>query len=351
MKTTSIMVLACLISGCGETNNGSQDVLILNEPTIQDPDLNRAASNNCEGCETETCEPVSDGESVQNDEERLSLNLYDPRDNEYAWRKTRGSLNPDEDVVFYWSGYIYNLIAKDPDDYRRSGVINFAEPLFRFEGFNVARIVEQFPGEYMMLSREVSVYQHPRTGRIIDCWTNSIHPERMQTRVLHVANDPVNFSTGGADFVQLGDRISFFSDILLSYRSPLAGVDEYESFSASDVYQSSELFNFIVDMDDLENPNIESAPVEISWTRVGQYLPWMQMGDTPGHLVYHVRGYKMLGGVDELPSELLNWTMNEAGTEFLTSPQSAPANYTPNATTWRVFESKLNDGTYSSDCP
>ena len=57
--------------------------------------------------------------------------------------------------------------------------------------------------------------------------------------------------------------------------------------------------------EDLEDTTIRSAPVNISWTRVGQYLPWMQMGDRPGKLVYHVRGYKVLKGLEALPPKLL----------------------------------------------
>ena len=167
---------------------------------------------------------------------------------------------------------------------------------------------------------------------------------------MHVANDPVNYGVGETDFVELGDRISFFSDIILSYRSPLAGVAEYEAFSAGDVYQTSELFNYIVARKDLEDERVLSAPVEISWTRVGQYLPWMQMGDTRGYLVYHVRGYKVLGGVDELPGPLVEWTRNVAGEKFLKSPSFIPASYEPNETTWRVFRNALESGDYTPEC-
>ena len=114
--------------------------------------------------------------------------------------------------------------------------------------------------------------------------------------------------------------------------------------------QRVELFNFIVSRDDLENEDVLSAPVEISWTRVGQYLPWMQMGDRPGHLIYHVRGYKVLGGVSELPGQLLNWTQTVAGERFLRSPEFIPQSYQPNATSWRVFREALDSGAYSAEC-
>ena len=58
---------------------------------------------------------------------------------------------------------------------------------------------------------------------------------------MHVANDPVKFGVGEVNYTELGDQVSFFS-VLLAYRSPLADRDVFAPFSASDVYQSNELF-------------------------------------------------------------------------------------------------------------
>ena len=276
------------------------------------------------------------------------LNLQNDSDNLYAWRKTRASLDPEQEVVFYWVGYIYELTRANPGNYPRPGAPTFESPLFRFEGFNVARFAEVSPGSYEMLSREVSVYQDPNSGEILDCWRSPLIPGRPSLRVLHVANDPVNFGVGPVSFVELGERVSFFSDVLLAYRSPLAG--GYDDFSASDVYQSNELFNFYVDRISLEDESVLSAPVEISWSRVGQYLPWMQMGSEEGQLIYHVRGYKVLDGVEGLPQELLDWTRTVAGERFLHAPEEIPASYQPNATTWRVFKETLDSGAYTPSC-
>lgn len=277
------------------------------------------------------------------------VNLANSADNLYAWRKTRASLDPEEEVVFYWQGYIYNLTEKDPSDYP-GGPPSFESPLFKFEGFNVARFAEVGNNSYEMLSREVSVYKNPNTGAIIDCWRNALVPGAPSVSVMHVINDPVNFGVGTVEYNTLGDRVSFFSDILLAYRSPLAGNPAYADYSASDVYQSNELFNFYVSKKDLENPEIKSAPVEISWTRVGQYLPWMQMGDRPGKLVYHVRGFKVAGGVDALPAALKTWTVDVAGEKFMHAPETVPTTYSPNATTWRVFKEILDNGSYQPSC-
>lgn len=281
----------------------------------------------------------------------VPLDLRSAKDNLYAWRKTRASLNPQEDVIFYWQGYIYNLQDKDPSRFPSGGYnLDFETPLFKFEGFNVARFAEDGGGGYYMLSREVSVYEDPNTGEILNCWENPLLPGKPSQSVMHVANDPVNFGVGEVNYTELGDQISFFSDVLLAYRSPLAGQNEFTPFSASDVYQSNELFNFYVNREDLEDTAIQSAPVSISWTRVGQYLPWMQMGDQPGKLIYHVRGYKVIKGLEALPPQLLEWTIDVAGPKFLSSPETVPQGYQPNATTWRVFKEIAEAGAYSPTC-
>lgn len=303
------------------------------EPTPQCPQ--------CEVCLETPLEPTT-----------RELNIQQDRDNLYAWRKTRASLNTEEDVVFYWVGYVYNHQAKDPSDFGPTDQnLTFESPLFRFEGFNIARFADDGAGGFVMLSREVSVYQDPNTNEIIDCWRNPLLEESLNVRVMHVANDPVNFGVGYVSHVELGNRISFFSDVLIAYRSPLAGEPQLSPYSASDVYQSNELFNFIASREDLENEALDTVPVEISWTRVGQYLPWMQMGDRSGQLIYHARGYKVLGGVQELPTDLLEWTNDVAGDTYLAAPNSIPEAYTSNATSWRVFKSSIDDGNYTPSCP
>ena len=43
-----------------------------------------------------------------------------------------------------------------------------------------------------------------------------------------------------------------------------------------------------------------------SWSRVGPFLPWMEMGSEEGGLVYSAPFVK-LSDVDQLPSQLLGW--------------------------------------------
>ena len=197
-----------------------------------------------------------------------------------------------------------------------------------------------------MISRELAVYKST-SGAILDCWSNGVlgTEEPRLVPVVHVQNDPVNHSLYGADFDLVGDEVVWRTEIQLNYPSPLP-VDEYPEYSGSNTYQGVELFNWYTDLADLQDPALDSAPVSISWSRVGQLLPWMQAGATPGKLVYHTRGRKLPGGFADLPEDLRNH-VSEHAPEFGASPAFDDS---PNMTSWRVFKALVDDGTYSPDC-
>jgi hypothetical protein len=283
--------------------------------------------------------------------QRQALDLRTDADNLKAWLKVRGDANLGAETVYYWSGYIYQMKDQNPDDFRQPGVPAFEIPLLKFEGFNISRFVKDQAGNHVLLTKEASFYIDPDTNRIIDCWLNPMLDLPKEVPVLHVWNDPVNFGTGYVDYFEMSeDRLSFFTDILISYRSPLAGNEAYLPYSSSDVYQGSELFNFYVKRSDLENPNITSAPVEISWTRIGQYLPWMQMGQKNGKLIYTVRGYKLANGWDDLPQKIKDKVIQSGKMEYMHAPESVPDGFVPNVTSWRYFKQQFEAGLYQPTC-
>ena len=116
--------------------------------------------------ETQPTTPEVPADEGQATEERpsLNLNLNVPADNELAFWKTRGSLNPNEDVVYYWTGHIFLSQDADPN---AAPVSDFPGPIMQFEGFNIARF-EKVPGGIRMVSREMSLYKD-MTGRILNC--------------------------------------------------------------------------------------------------------------------------------------------------------------------------------------
>ena len=198
-----------------------------------------------------------------------------------------------------------------------------------------------------MVSREISLYKD-LAGNIIDCWNTAPlgYGSPKNVPVIHVMNDPVNFTiSGGSPHFLDEDQVVWTMEVMLQYPNPLP-LAQFSAYSASNTYESAEMFNFYSSLEDLNDPTQDSIPVTISWSRMGQLLPWMQGGQLRAKLVYHTHGKKLLGGYDALPAHLKEWVANNAP-EY----SSAPAvDTSPNITSWRYFRDLVDTGLYVPYC-
>lgn len=260
------------------------------------------------------------------------MDLSKPEDYYKAFLKTRASLD-EKDVCYYWKGTVYSFVPGEKD-----------VPLFKFEGFNIGRLVKE-EGGYSLLTREAAFYEDLKTGEIIEKWTNPWTKENVP--VVQIWNDPVNqdfvFPAEYMKYIRymlpgedLGDMYSFNLDLFLNYPSPLTR-KEYPLNAQSDTYEATELFQFLVEKEKLLNPDLNSVPVSITWTRVSPWMPFMKMGDRPGNLIFRCVGQKLDKGFDGLPEHIKKYVA-------LKNPHynHSPETFTePNETSWTYFK-KLN---------
>ncbi len=260
------------------------------------------------------------------------LNLSVPEDNLLGFAKIRGSLDSTEQVLFYWTGKAYSHIPGER-----------SQLLFLLEGYNIAKLVPIDSG-YQLLTRELMVYKDPKTQKILKTWENPFTGEDVE--VLAVMNDPVNsifkLKYGNRDwglpFEYLGEsRACFYTDILLHYPSPLPA-SEYPEHSRSEFFQANELFQFYFDLEEVSDPKVINASTQISWTRIGDWLPWMKMGDHKGSILYQCRGYKAKEGLSVLSSELYSFIHSEA--ELFSHPPDTFSS--PNETSWTYFKKNIS---------
>eukprot|EP00871_Galdieria_phlegrea_P003141 jgi/Galph1/3828/GphlegSOOS_G2465.1 len=255
----------------------------------------------------------------------------DHNENLTGFIKTRGSLAPDEQFVFWWSGDIYSLIENKPSRH-----------LFEFEGFNIGRM-KRVDGGWRLLTRELAVYKDPYSHEILESWKNPWTESICQ--VVHVHNDPVNqeFLLSGprgffkAPIVRCGADIFWHAEVFLKYPSPLSR-EMFPEGIQNDEYQSAELFQFYTKAEDLARPDCPYAPSQFSWVRIGQWLPWMGMGDRCGRLLYHCRGKRLERGYEDLSEQIKSYVEHH-------QPQyrNAPTDYTtPNETSWTYFKKLLS---------
>ncbi len=96
---------------------------------------------------------------------------------------------------------------------------------------------------------------------------------------------------------------------------------DYPLHSANDKYQAAELWTMNGRLGEVMDPNVTSASCVTSWARVGQWLPFMEMGNRPGVMVYHSDSYKLLGGIAEVPTDIRKHT-EKYYPQYLESPRT-----------------------------
>ena len=229
--------------------------------------------------------------------------------------KMRGDLTGAE-VAWYWTGSIWSMVPGEGN--RR---------LFDYDGFSAARF-EAVEDGYRMLNREVGVYRDLESGDILDRWPNPYLGREVQ--VLHRLNDHVNvelkihgrFGIGAIPITVMGDDIWWRLDLFFFRPSPISR-EEYPLNVQHDMYQGSELTMYHVRGSDLHDRSLTSAPAEVTFTRVSQWEPFMEMGNRPGQMVFHAAGKKLMGGAAELETldPRLHHFISSGHSEYLHAPE------------------------------
>lgn len=230
------------------------------------------------------------------------LDLDDPETNFMAMLKLRADLTG-KDCLSAFPGQVWAMV--DQESNRR---------LFKTFGIGASRIEEVEEG-WRIYSREVLYYLDPDTGEILETWKNP-WLDNKEVEVFHIANDPVNgvFSRQGNPvlsppypYVAHGDDVVFQWNFFI-FKPAALNRSEYPIYSTGDIDQHAELWGIKGRRSEILNPDITSASCVMSWSRVADWLPWMQMGANPGTVVFHSHSFKLLGGAGELPRYFLDYT-------------------------------------------
>jgi hypothetical protein len=113
---------------------------------------------------------------------------------------------------------------------------------------------------------------------------------------------------------------------------------QYPKHTANDWYEAAELFNSFVSKADLADRSKTSLPEVGTWSRTGPWLPWMEMADRPGYLLYHGRSVKLMNGLDDLRPEL----RAHIETHYPTYTGAPDTFESPNDTSWTYFKKVLD---------
>lgn len=260
------------------------------------------------------------------------LDLGKPEDVLKATQKIYCSLEDGAPVYFWWKGSVYSRVPGELDRH-----------LFNVEGMSARackRVMDPARGVgFRLVSREALFYLDPQTDRILKKWKNPFSGSECD--VLHVFNDPVNQPPAYAGpettfkgTIQQG-RFILSLEVPLFYRNPLGG--DYQDYIGGN-YHAIEMFNFFgTENDLLDGTQNEIQDLTISWHRVSDWLPWMEMGDRPGMLIFVTSG-KRLASIEKLPVRLKN-EIRRSHPLYLSPPPLDDAR--PNETSWTYFKKTM----------
>jgi len=250
-------------------------------------------------------------------------------------KSTCGSTEEGKTLYGMWEGKVYSRMPGEKDKHLFNVIgintrqCNMEEDAVRGKGFR-------------SVSREIMLYLHPKTNEIMDTWTNPWTGAEIE--VVHVANDPVNMrgmawekdkdgnSTAKTEYRKYGSITATSYEIPLFYDNPLGG--EYQVYVGGG-YHAMEIFNTFYNTNEFTNSEVKSiTQSNIAWTRVAQWLPWMEMGDKIGVMVFNATGQSTFNEKAIWPA--LQNILDERYPLYKTPPPLDDPR--PNETSWTVFK-------------
>jgi hypothetical protein len=253
----------------------------------------------------------------------------------------------------YGGWYSGHAFAVQPDKMIR--------PLVGFTGFGLGSDHRQPDGSFHHLWKEVGFYTDLKTGEVLESWVNPLNG--MKCDVMPIHNRSVNLTFAaklpdmsklekigggimnpnfahegdpdrpyGLPYAIIGDQLSVFADSVGLVPNPL-DPKVWKRESAGPMIDVGEFYMITGSRRLVLDPKVTNVPATGSWTRIGPFLPWMLMGQAPGHLFYR-SATKKITGPEALPPKLVAYARAHYP-EFLNFPTDWSV---PIESSWEVFK-------------
>ncbi len=234
-------------------------------------------------------------------------------------------------------------------------------PLCGFTGFGLGSDHRQPDGSFHHIWHEVGFYTDLKTGEVLEKWVNPLNGETCDVMPINNRSvnltftaqepDPVAMAKFGVHIMDtnftdptapsrpyglpysiIGDQLSIFADSVGLVPNPL-DPKIWKRESGGPTISVGEFFMLTGSKRLTLDPAVSNVPVTGSWTRLGPYLPWMLMGQAPGHLFYRSTT-KKIPGPSALPASLVAYTQKKFP-KFLEFPTDFSV---PIENSWNVYK-------------
>jgi hypothetical protein len=241
-------------------------------------------------------------DSVQVKPTPLDLDLNDPIDLSYARQKVIGSV-ASEEVHSFLRFHFYGQVPGEP-----------ARRLFSMNNYIVDRWQAKERGTYELRHWEVGYYCDFDTDNPIESWVNPYTKEEIE--IFQFVLGPIDriYSPGtvlapGLAPIPLTSHIMgprfYVATEAISQIPNLFQPDEWPKRSTGKMANWVSMQTLSSLMDDVLNPELNSAPANIHLQNFISWGSWMQMGGTPGGTTARAYGTE-IEGFEALPQNIVD---------------------------------------------
>jgi len=218
--------------------------------------------------------------------------LSKPRDNLECMLRMTASLE-EEDVPWWFDGTIFGVVGEDEP-----------RPLVRFEGWEVYWVRPVENDAYELTGHTVTFFYDVETGEMLDTFANP-YTSATNTVTASVqgggAGFGFNYSVDGVRPTKFMDRMPE-KPLLLQWSSvrDVVWMHAETAYPPGLSQPRKQRQTMFTNLDDFNNPEVNNLPATFSATVFENWPRWMEMGDRPGHVIWHASGAK-IASLDDLP--------------------------------------------------
>jgi Protein of unknown function (DUF1838) len=238
----------------------------------------------------------------------LQLDLSVPRDLMFAYVKLRASTIT-QDVYYWFTGTIDLALPGQP-----------IKPIVKVETLILRRTEKLEDFKFHVTDWEASFYRDLETNQIVEGEIKNPITNQM-VRPINYREGPVKFLfteneprlVGNRDvlpntgkpfsypYKRLGDDFWMTKDSYINSPHWLKK-DEWPLETSGDKLAVQTSSTLKGKWSDIINPEVSAAPTDFAYAATSDWLPWMLMGQTPGFVLWHSAGKKLMS-LDEAPPE------------------------------------------------
>lgn len=217
-----------------------------------------------------------------------------PENNVRALVRVMASLD-EEDVPWWYDGTIYGVVGDEQP-----------RPLLLFEGMELYYMYRLGDGQYELTGNTLTFFRDVETGKMIDSLVNPYTGTRVGIQPAVQGGGRgrgFNISVDGVRFTPAIEQIPPRPLLLdWTFCRDMVWLHNHTAYPPGMQAPRMQRQSMFVPLAEFSDPVVRRLPTTFSSTVFMPWLRWMEMGERPGHLVWHASGAK-LRSLDDLPAE------------------------------------------------